>query len=68
MNLGLVHDDFSPMLTTFVSNSGISIPLLLYRESIAHVPCRGLRCRVFKKELYNFENLYKFIQRACKVF
>jgi hypothetical protein len=28
----------------------------------------SLKCRVFKKELYNFEGLYKFIQRTCTVF
>jgi hypothetical protein len=26
------------------------------------------QCRMFQKELYNVESLYKFIQRACTVF
>jgi hypothetical protein len=29
---------------------------------------RNNTCRVFQKELYNFESLYTFIQRTCRVF
>jgi hypothetical protein len=25
------------------------------------------KCRILEKELYSFESLYKFIQRACTV-
>jgi hypothetical protein len=25
-------------------------------------------CRMFQKELYNFESVYKYIQRTCAVF
>jgi hypothetical protein len=26
------------------------------------------QCRVFQKDLYNFESLYKIIQKICTVF
>jgi hypothetical protein len=40
---------------------------LFFRENVSLLWI-SLADRVFQKELYNFESLYGFIQRACTVF
>jgi hypothetical protein len=37
-------------------------------RSVTANPCDMQLCRVFQKELYNFESLYALIQRICRVF